>query len=87
MFISALLPNSKSFDLLLRLHKVGCELLSPEFLAEEVKGKLDKLSRKSGISKQEMLISMNLMLRWVRIVPKSVYKQFLSEAKRISLYL
>lgn len=85
--ISALIPGSKSIELLFNLNRAGHRLLSPEFLLEEVSRNIPDLERDSGLTLEELKSSFKLLLKRIEIVPKSEYSQFLEEAKRISPHL
>lgn len=82
--LSALIPGSKSIDLLAGLEKAGYKLLSPEFLIEEVNKNIPDLIKVSGLTKEEIEASFELLLERIEVVSKSEYEQFISEAKKVS---
>ena len=70
-------------DLIKLLSSKGYTLYSPEFLSIEIVKRKDKLLHISGLSKPELEFFINLLLRYVKEVPKPEYSSFLSDASNI----
>ena len=82
--LSALIPGSKSIDLLTKLEKTGYKFFSPEFLLEEVNKNIPSLVKTSGLTREELQAAFTLLLKRIEIISKSEYEEFLLEAKRVS---
>ncbi len=60
------------------------ELLSPDFLIEELYSKAKKISNLSKLSKTEVEFAISVLTSFVKIVPKSEYQDRIDEAKELA---
>ena len=66
------------------LLNMDCELLSPEYLIEELFSDKERIKKFSGINEAEFLGLFSLIKDEIKIVPESKYKDFLSKAFKLS---
>ena len=79
------LVEGKALEILFELYDKGIKLISPEYFVEEFERNIDKLSKQSKLSKEELLTFASILFsEFVEIVPKDRYERFLEEAKKIS---
>ena len=60
------------------------ELISPRFILSEFEEHLDEISRKSGLTKEECMFFLRLLLPSMKLAKFDEYKEFLPKAKEIS---
>ena len=83
--IFSCLLKGKALEILFELYDKGIKLISPEYFVEEFGRNIDKLSKQSKLSKEELLAFASILFsEFVEIVPKDRYERFLEEAKKIS---
>lgn len=80
ILISALLKDSKTRELLLF---PSLEFLLPEYALQEVEAHKSLLSKKSGLTGNEIDIILSLLLENISIVPASEIKPYLKKADKI----
>ena len=69
------------------LLNMDCELLSPEYLIEELFSDKERIKKFSGINEAEFLGLFSLIKDEIKIVPESKYKDFLSKAFKLSPHI
>ena len=84
VLFSALIKRSFTFDLFESLSDRGFDLCSPQYLLEEIEIKRDRLLEYSKLTPSELDFVAELLLGKIKIIPKSEYGSFLSEAKELS---
>ncbi len=83
--IFSCLLKGKALEILFKLYDKGIKLISPEYFVEEFERNIDKLSKQSKLSKEELLTFASILFsEFVEMVPKDRYERFLREAKSIS---
>lgn len=80
VLISALLKNSITRELLLF---PSLEFLLPEYALEEVEAHKGSISKRSGLSEDEIDIVLSLLLENIAIVPASEIKPNLAKAHKL----
>ena len=80
ILISALLKDSVTRELLLF---PSMELLLPEYALEEIEAHKETISRRSGLSKNEVDIVLSILLENITIIPASEIKPYLKKAQKI----
>jgi len=60
------------------------ELISPEFIEEEIDKHFSELVIKSKCSEKEVRIALNLLLARIKIIPSIEYESFMEVARKIS---
>lgn len=78
--ISALIKDSKARQIIV---SGKFRLVTPEFLSEELYKHTKYMAGKAGISDNEVRLLAIMLLRHIRIVPKSEYGEELDEAVKI----
>src|SRR3989344_3584123 len=76
--------KSKVFRLTKELRHRRYKLVSPDFVFFEIKGLKKQIMKSSEISDSEFEFLLLLIKRIVRFIPKSEYKSYISEAKKLS---
>jgi len=83
--IFSCLLKGKALEILFKLYDKRIKLVSPEYFVEEFEKNIDKLSKQSKLSKEELLIFASILFsEFVKIVPKYKYERFREDAKKIS---
>lgn len=80
VLISALLKNSVTREILLF---PSLEFVLPEYALEEIDAHKDSISRRSGLSIEEIDVILSVLLENITIVPASEIKPFLAKADKI----
>jgi len=80
VIISALLKNSVTREILLF---PSMEFLLPEYALEEVEAHKDTISKRSGLSKEEIDIVLSVLLDNITIISAAEIKDNLTKAHRI----
>lgn len=80
VIISALIRDGYTRHLVL---ESGHDLLSPDFLKTEIDRHRDLIMEKSGMSRAELDILLNLLLEEVDVVPLESYEGCLEDAREI----
>jgi predicted nucleic acid-binding protein len=82
------LLRGKALAILFQLYDKEIKVVSPQYLTEEVEGRLDKLAKQSQLSRGALsAFALILFSEFIRILPKSEYEQFIEDAKQISPHL
>ena len=76
--------KSKVFRLTKELRHIGYKLVSPDFVFFEIKGLKKQIMKSSELSNSEFELLLLLIKRIVKFIPKSEYKLYISEAKKLS---
>ena len=84
VFFSALIKRGFAFDLLEALSDKGYNLYSPQYLLEEISSKRERLLKFSKLTNSELNFVTEFLLDKIKIVPKSEYVHFFSEAKNLA---
>ncbi len=66
------------------LSNLGCRLISPEFVFEELARNEERTKKFAKINDLEFAFLFSLLERKIESFPEEVYKEFLSEANEIS---
>lgn len=80
ILISALLKKSVTRELLLF---PAIEFLLPEYALEELEAHKDSISRRSGLSQEEIDVVLSILMENVNIIPAAEIKANLKEAESI----
>ena len=59
------------------------ELLSPDFVRDELLSKVDKISKFSKLSASEVIFAIDVLLEHIKLVPKNEYEDKIDEAKEM----
>ena len=87
VLFSALIKRSFTFDLFESLSGRGFDLHSPQYLLEEIETKRDRLLEYSKLMPSELDFAAELLLGKIKIISKSEYESFLSEAKDLAPHI
>ena len=80
MVIAALVKDSKSREI---IADRNFEFISPDFLLDEIHKHENYICKKSGLSKEELGLSISLLLENIKIIPVSEYEESINAAKEI----
>lgn len=83
IIIGALVRRSYLLFTLLKVCR-KLEVLSPDFLREELMSKIDKIVRLSKLSESEVKFALNTLLDYIQIIPMSSYSDKIDEAREIA---
>ncbi len=81
IIMAALIKGEFTLDL---MYFEELELLSPEYLFTEIEKHKNKILKRSGISKEDLSIFINIIKSRIKIIPSEESKSFINEAKSIS---
>jgi predicted nucleic acid-binding protein len=81
ILISAMIKRSKTLEL---LFDDAFDLFVPEYLFEEIENHLGYISKKSGLSKNELTLLFDSLKLQLTIVPSEEFRSYLKEAAKIS---
>ena len=87
VLFSALIKRSFTFDLFESLSGGGFDLHSPQYLLEEIETKRNRLLEYSKLMPSELDFVAELLLGKIKIISKSEYESFLSEAKDLAPHI
>jgi len=80
-------PDSERKHLVEGLLISDCELVSPEFVIEELLSDKEKIKKFSGLNESEFSELFLILEDEIRVVPKSEYDKFLSDAIKLSPHI
>ena len=80
VLISALIKNSGARKVLLN---PANELYVPEYIVQEIYAYIDVISKKNGLSREENLRALEILLKYCKQVPPAFYLDKLGEAVKI----
>lgn len=80
VLIAALIKNGTSREVIM---SGGFTLVSPDFMGLELGNHVDLVSKKSGLSTEEVAILLTLLLKRIQTVPISEYEGRLEEARKM----
>lgn len=78
---SAVISRSKTLDL---LFNPRLELIAPQFILEEFQKYFEKISKKSGLTRTEVITWLVLISEKIKFYPIAEYESFMSNAEEIS---
>lgn len=66
--------SGKALEILFQLYDNGIKIISPDFILDEFKANVSKISKSSKLSEESVLaFASNLFSEFITIVPKSEY--------------
>ena len=80
-------PDSERKHLVEGLLISDCELVSPEFVIEELLSDKEKIKKFSGLNESEFSELFLILEDEIMVVPKSEYDKFLSDAIKLSPHI
>lgn len=80
-------PRSKVKEYFKSLRERGVSFLVPQYMFDELLSIKPEILKYSDLSEDKFPVLLALLLKFVKIVPKGQYEEFLGEAKRISPHL
>lgn len=84
VIFASLIKRGFTLDLMKLLRERGYELVTPEYIFEEVRRKEEKLLKYSGLDVSKLLYLLFLSFKNITPVPREEYSKFLEEAKKFS---
>lgn len=84
VIFASLIKSGFTLDMIRLLRERGYELVTPEYIFEEVKRKEDKLLKYSKLNPAKLEYILSLSLKKIEPVPMQEYSTFLKKAKKIS---
>ena len=84
VIFASLIKRGFTLDLIRLLKKRGYELVTPEYIFEEVRRKEEKLLKYSKLDVGKLWYTLFLSFKKIEPVPKAEYSDFLEEAKKFS---
>ena len=80
---AGLIKRSFNFELLRLLPRRGIKLYSPAYILDEIGEHVNRLQNFSKLSRTELKFLIELLFRKIEVVPKSKYKEYLEEGKKL----
>ena len=84
VIFASLIKRGFTLDLIRLLKERGYELVTPEYIFEEVRRKEEKLLKYSKLDVSKLWYLLFLSFKKIKPIPKEEYSEFLEEAKEIS---
>ncbi len=84
VIFAALIARGFTLDLIKRLSDEGHELLSPDYLLEEIERRKSKIKKFSGLSDTELEFPLGLIFERIKLAEKSEYQSFIEKANPIA---
>lgn len=84
VIFASLIKRGFTLDLIRLLRERGYELVTPEYIFEEVRRKEEKLLNYSKLNVSKMWYLLFLSFKKIKPIPKEEYSEFLEEAKKFS---
>ena len=84
VIFASLIKRGFTLDLIRLLKERGYELVTPEYIFEEVRRKEEKLLKYSKLDVGKLWYTLFLSFKKIEPVPKEEYSGFLEEAKKFS---
>lgn len=83
VIFAALIARGFTLELIKILSEHGVDLISPDYVSEEIKRRKNKLIRFSGLSETQLDFVINLIFEKIKIVNREEYVQYLEEAEKL----
>lgn len=83
VIFASLIKRGFTLDLIRLLKERGYELVTPEYIFEEVRRKEEKLLKYSKLDVSKLWYLLFLSFKKIKPIPKEEYSEFLEEAKEI----
>lgn len=84
VIFASLIKQGFTLDLIKLLKERGYELVTPEYVFEEIRRKEDKLLKYSNLDTGKLWYLLFLSFEKIKPIPMEEYAEFLGEAKKIS---
>jgi len=84
VIFASLIKRGFTLDLIRLLKERGYELVTPEYIFEEVRRKDEKLLKYSRVDVSKLWHLLFLLFKKIESIPREEYSAFLDEAKEIS---